>query len=269
MRGSAQGPDGTRIAYETQGEGPPVLLLHGSVLSRAVWRGTGYLAALARHFQVIAVDQRGHGRSDKPVVAHAYRRELLAADALAVLDELGVRAAHVVGYSLGGAVGFTLLATAPARVTSLVSLAGPFGPPPGGVATFVAPDYDVALAEGGMDGLVSAWERARGGPFDPQTRIALRANDPDAIRALLRSVDQDVGVSPFVLPGMRKPALLVAGDRDTGGLASVQQAAALMPDVRLEVLPGRDHGSLLRPAGEVLDLLVPFLVAASGGPGRP
>ena len=261
MRGTAQSPDGTKIAYETQGDGPPVVLLHGSVLSRAVWRGTGYTAALAQHFRVVAVDLRGHGRSDKPVTADAYRRELLAADVLAVLDQLGMPSAHVVGYSLGGSVGFTLLVAAPDRVTSLVSLAGPFAAPPGSVAEFVAPDYAEALAQDGMDGLVSAWERARGEPFDGQTRLALRANDPDAMRALLEAVDRDAGVLPWRLPGMRVPALLVAGDRDVGGLRSMRQAAGLMPNARLEVLPGRDHGSLLRPSGDVLGLLVPFLLA--------
>lgn len=269
VRGSATGPDGTRIAYEVHGEGPPVVLLHGSVLSRSVWRGTGYLAALAEHFRVVAVDLRGHGRSDKPVTADAYRREALAADVLAVLDEEGVSAAQVVGYSLGGSVGFTLLATAPSRVISLVSLAGPFGVPPGGVAEFVTPGYDEALADGGMDGLLAAWELTRGEPFDGQTRMALRANDPAAMRALLAAVDRDAGVSPWALPGMGTRTLLVAGDGDAGGLRSVRQAAALMPNARLEVLPGRDHGSLLRPADAVLDLLVPFLLAGANGPLLP
>ena len=64
--------DGTPIAFDERGEGPPLLLVHGSALSRSIWRGFGYLAALQDRYRVISIDLRGHGRSGKPHEPEAY-----------------------------------------------------------------------------------------------------------------------------------------------------------------------------------------------------
>ncbi|WP_342745555.1 alpha/beta fold hydrolase [Sinomonas mesophila] len=74
------------------------MLLHGSALSKAIWRGLGYTAALEGH-TVVRVDLRGHGRSGKPHDPECYRMARHAGDVLAVLDTAGISRAHVVGYS--------------------------------------------------------------------------------------------------------------------------------------------------------------------------
>jgi len=234
-----------------------------------IWRGLGYTKELTQHFRVIAVDLRGHGRSGKPARAAAYQRTLLANDVLAVLDVLEVPTAHVVGYSLGGCVGFTLLTEAPTRVTSFVSLAGPFATPPGSVGRIIVPDYNDALITGGMKELVRRWEHARGSAFDPPSRLALEANDALAMRALLTATDQDPGVDLDTLRTLATPTLFITGDHDDLGLESATQARTHMPRVTSRVLPGRDHSELLRPAADVLQLITPFLQAQTPKQDEP
>lgn len=255
------GPDGVGISFTVRGSGHPVVLLHGTALSGAIWRGLGYTRALEHHFRVVTVDLRGHGRSDKPVVAEAYRREALVDDVLAVLDTLRLSAAHVVGYSLGGSVGFSLLARAPERVSSLVSFAGPFASPLGSVGQVIVPDYDDALVAGGMAELVLRWEKVRGVDFDPATRHALHANAADSMRALLAAIDEDPGLRTETVAALDSPTLFVAGHRDRLGLLAASQVAAALPGAKVRILAGRDHTELLRPAPQVLRILLPFLRA--------
>lgn len=108
---------GLDIAYERAGDGPPVLLINGTGEPGASWR------ALTRHlegYDCIAIDQRDTGASSYVDVPYAPRD--LAADAAGVLDALDVGAAHVIGYSLGGAVAMELALARPDLVRSLVLL---------------------------------------------------------------------------------------------------------------------------------------------------
>jgi pimeloyl-ACP methyl ester carboxylesterase len=107
-----------RLAWESTGDGPPVLLIHGLGYARWGWEPLAPLLAV-RH-RVIAFDNRGIGASDAP--AGPYAVADMAADALAVLDAAGIATAHVVGTSLGGMVAQELAATAPERVDRLVLL---------------------------------------------------------------------------------------------------------------------------------------------------
>src|SRR5690625_3190220 len=93
--------DGIDLRYDVAGTGPPLVLLHGSVLSRAIWRGLGYLEPLTEVRTVIRMDLRGHGRSGAPHQEAAYTQERFVADLLAVLDAEGHDRAALMGYSLG------------------------------------------------------------------------------------------------------------------------------------------------------------------------
>lgn len=105
-----------RIAWERQGAGPPLLLIHG--LGYARWGWEPVVEPLARSFDVILFDNRGIGESDAP--AGPYTAESMAGDAIQVLDEAGVDRAHVVGTSLGGMVAQELALGRPERVDRLV-----------------------------------------------------------------------------------------------------------------------------------------------------
>jgi pimeloyl-ACP methyl ester carboxylesterase len=113
--------DGVGIEYEVTGQGPPVVLLHGFPDSGRLWRHQ--VPALAgAGFRVIVPDLRGYGRSDKPQAVEAYSMAFLAADVLAVLADLEIARAHVVGHDWGAALAWGLAALAPDRVDHLAVL---------------------------------------------------------------------------------------------------------------------------------------------------
>ena len=258
---AANPADGIRLSFEDGGTGEPVLLLHGSTLSRVVWRGLGYTAALRGEYRVLAMDLRGHGRSGRPHGAEDYRMELQVGDVLAVLDAAEVESAHLVGYSLGARVGFGVVDAAPHRVRSLVSLGGTPFAPKGGVADVFFAGVDETLATGGMDAFIDRWGERRGVPIDPQTALALRANDPLALRALFAVLEAEQGIPDERLASMSIPTLLIAGGLDRARATDSARAATLMPDARYVELPGRDHATTLLPSAEVLELILQFLRA--------
>src|SRR5437660_822133 len=98
--------DGVRIHFEREGSGPPLVLHSGFTQQLADWQAYGgYVDALKGDYDLIRIDPRGHGASDKPHDAANHTYEQRAADVLAVLDALGVAEAIFWGYSMGGRVG--------------------------------------------------------------------------------------------------------------------------------------------------------------------
>src|SRR5438552_1973382 len=92
---------GVRIHYVIEGQGEPVLLVHGFAANiQLQWGLPGVLKTLAKDYQVIAIDCRGHGGSGKPHDPAMYGIEVVE-DLVRLLDHLDIRRAHVVGYSLG------------------------------------------------------------------------------------------------------------------------------------------------------------------------
>ncbi|WP_336629751.1 alpha/beta fold hydrolase [Microbacterium sp. MMO-35] len=233
------------LSFREAGDGETVVLLHGSGLSSAVWRGGGYLKRLA-DFRTVAVDLRGHGRSSKPPNAGAYSAAAMSEDVVAVLDALRIPAAHVVGYSLGARVGFALAATRPERVLSFVTLAGTFALPPGSADAFFFPGCREALRTGDMTGFLESWSRVRGVVLDPATSHALRQNDPAAFGALLEAIDDDPGLTEAEVAGIMAPTLLVAGDSDDPRWQASRRAHELITGSVFVELPGVDHIGTLR-----------------------
>lgn len=104
------------LYYEMTGQGEPLLFIHGLGSSTRDWEQQ--VAFFAPHYQVLTVDLRGHGRSDKP--RGRYSIALFADDIAALVQELGAVPVHIVGLSLGGAVAFQLAVDAPQLLKSLV-----------------------------------------------------------------------------------------------------------------------------------------------------
>jgi pimeloyl-ACP methyl ester carboxylesterase len=113
--------NGVGIEYEVTGQGRPVVLLHGFPDSGRLWRHQVPVLADAG-FQVIVPDLRGYGRSDKPAAVEAYSLMTLAGDVIAVLGDLGIAKADVVGHDWGAALAWGLASLAPATVDHLVVL---------------------------------------------------------------------------------------------------------------------------------------------------
>src|SRR4051812_35594588 len=192
--------DGVRIHYHVEGNGPSVVLQAGFTLDMHAWYEWGYVDALQPDYQLILIDPRGHGRSDKPHDPTAYEMSLRAADVLAVLDDLGVEQAHYLGYSMGGRIGFDTAKLAPERLRSLMI---------GGSSPFAA-SGEANRTVTFKDGMAAFLERQ---PLPdhiktPAFRAQMLANDPEALIA--SSIDRP-GIEK-ILPTLLMPCLVYYGD---------------------------------------------------------
>ena len=117
--------DGVKIAFDTEGDGPPIVLVHGFGASRTItWKNTLWYQTLLRAGRcVIAIDCRGHGESSKPHEPVRYDEGLMVGDIAEVMDRHGIASADVMGYSMGGFLTIRLMHDAPSRVSRAV-LAG-------------------------------------------------------------------------------------------------------------------------------------------------
>lgn len=255
--------DGVRISYREFGDGPPLILVHGSALSGAIWRGLGYIKALQDEYRVVTLDLRGHGRSGKPHDRESYSMDRVVGDIGAVLDAAGITAAHYFGYSFGARIGFSLLAAHADRVLSFISAGGTYLSPTGQIESLFFPGYDAALASGGMPEFLRQWSTIRNKEIDPQTAAAFLANDPAALRAYFSRSETEPGIPEHRLQSIPTRTLLLAGTKDRLRYRDSERAAALMPDAQFHALPGKDHERTLHPATEVLEHVRPFLYSSS------
>ncbi|WGD36508.1 alpha/beta hydrolase [Lysinibacter sp. HNR] len=261
IRGEAYNPaDGVRISYEVDdnnAERPVILLIHGSGLSRASWRGLGYVRGFREAFRVVTVDLRGHGLSDKPHFADSYSRDLFLLDLIAVLDEVGAGSAHFVGYSIGARLSLEMAVTHPERITSASMLGGTPAGSAGQVARLFFPDYLEALRIGGMSAFIEGWEERAGGRVDSSTRGVFERNDPHALAAYFERVETERGIPEEVLVHVAVPTLWMAGTEDNPRYAQSQRAAEVMGGLFVP-LPGRNHGTTLFPAEPVVREILAF-----------
>jgi pimeloyl-ACP methyl ester carboxylesterase len=112
---------GVTLDVQVEGDGKPLVLLHGFPDTKRLWSKT-VPALVDAGFRVIVPDQRGYGASDKPEDVEAYSIPFLAIDVTAILDHLGIERAHVVGHDWGAAIAWATASLAPQRVDHLVAL---------------------------------------------------------------------------------------------------------------------------------------------------
>jgi pimeloyl-ACP methyl ester carboxylesterase len=231
-----------RIYYDVAGTGPPLLLHHGTTGSGGVWRDLGFVDGLRHDYQVILIDGRGHGASDKPHDPAAYELRLRVSDVPAVLDDLHLRTAHYLGYSLGGWIGFGLARYAPERFTSL-SLGGahPYSENLQAVRDRLPRD---------LEAFIAVTERAYGRYMTATLRARLLESDLNALMAMTQDRD-DIS---DVLPRMAMPCLLFAGDADPR-LPLIQESVKHLHNATFFALPECDHAI----ASARSDLIVPRL----------
>jgi len=240
--------DGVRIRYVEIGEGDPVILLHGFALGIEMnWAPTGLLELLPGEFRLIALDLRGHGKSDKPGEPERYGTEFVN-DVLRLMDHLGIGQAYVVGYSMGGRIALKLLTEHPDRVRAAVlggsGWAPPGTPPPPEIRGWIPGLQAVGEGEGTVTEVL--WQPGWPDP-PPEWRAALDANDAGALAAVLLSLDR-LSVSEAVLRNSPIPILAIVGDDDFV-LPAVEALAAVRPDVKVVRLPGSNHATALVDPG--------------------
>ena len=220
-----------QIAYLDEGEGDPVVLVHGFASTKEVnWLQPGWVATLkGAGRRVIALDNRGHGSSSKLYEPADYHTTKLAGDVSALIDHLGLGRADVVGYSMGARIAAFLAFEHPAQVRSVVlgglgmHLIDGVGLPESIAQALEAPSLDaVADPQGRMF-------RA----FAEQTK-----SDRRALAACIRGSRQTLMREQTASIGM--PTLIAVGVKDTIA-GSAEALAALMPRARALPIPDRDH----------------------------
>lgn len=243
---------GTRIHYSVMGEGPPLVLHHGSGSNAAVWIQHGYVKALRPHYRVILLDARGHGQSDKPHSRAQHALELRVGDVTAVLDALDIERAHFCGYSMGGWIGFGIAKHAPERLRSLIL---------GGAHPFADPSVSgVELADSNdSQAFLRAMALVVGEPLTAENERFLLRNDALAVIASLKE-RVDLG---DVLGRIQVPCLLFAGSADRRH-ALVERAANELADARFVSLPDLGHTAALAASGLVLPHVTRFLSSVAG-----
>jgi len=107
--------DGTRFHYLEMGKGTPVILIHGSGGTAANWMANGLGPSLAKTNHVFAIDMRGHGQTVGPDGKRQQRTPNMDLDVLAFMDAIGIKKAHIGGFSMGGAITSQIMARAPER----------------------------------------------------------------------------------------------------------------------------------------------------------
>jgi 2-succinyl-6-hydroxy-2,4-cyclohexadiene-1-carboxylate synthase len=252
--------NGEPYHYWTGGSGRPLLLLHGFTGSGAGWEW--YLAAWGSDYQLIAPDILGHGRSAAPAAPARYTMAAVAADLIALLDQLGLVKVDLLGYSMGGRLALYLVCHFPDRFDRLIlESSSP------GLATAAeraarrAADEALAkrLEAEGVEAFVARWEAlplwASQATLPADVLAAQRAERlaqrPLGLANSLRGMG--TGAQPSLwgeLAGLDRPVLLINGALDKKFVAINEQMAALLPQVTLKTLPDAGHNSHLeQPTG--------------------
>jgi pimeloyl-ACP methyl ester carboxylesterase len=226
---------GVRLAYidvpPESGSGDPVLLVHGFASNHAVnWVNTLWVTTLTRAgYRVIALDNRGHGQSQKLYRPEDYDSSVMAGDLRRLVDHLGLERADLIGYSMGARIAAHLALLSPARARSVVlgglgiRLVHGVGLPIGIADAMEAPS---------LDDLTDPMQRMFRA-FAEQTRSDLKA-----LAACIRGSRQTL--TEEEVASIRAPVLVAVGTKDDVA-GSGPALAELMPNARSLEIPGRDH----------------------------
>ncbi|MFL5244947.1 MAG: alpha/beta fold hydrolase [Gemmataceae bacterium] len=254
--------DGVKIHYVVEGKGEPLVLIHGFAADiKTNWGLPGILSALAKKYQVIALDCRGHGKSAKPHDAKQYGKAMME-DVIRLLDHLKIKRAHIVGYSMGGGIALEVLMDHPDRVVT--ATVGGFG-------------ISTAQDERGMvEDLAESLEKGKGfAPLiiaitptgHPKPSLAhikavdavlLAFNDPKALAACMRGFKEETELSTVAiikkLKKANRPLLALVGENDPFK-PGVDELKKQLPETQLSVIKGGDHVSTFMDSDFLKDLL--------------
>lgn len=235
MRGESFDSDGVRIVYDdlrpAEGAGTPIVLIHGFASHRANnWEEPGWYETLrSAGRRVIALDNRGHGESEKPHDPDAYSISTMAGDTVRLLDHLGIGEVDIFGYSMGGRISIELVQTHPERINAAVL---------GGVGAAVQRD------RGGRENIAQALEADSIEDVDGEVGRSFRAfaeqndNDLGALASVIRAHTERPSAED--LAAVDVPILVATGENDER-VGDPEGLAAAFGNGEAAVIPDRDH----------------------------
>lgn len=272
----ATAADGTRLHYSVSGrrDGPPVLMVQGLGADSRGW--IRQRVAFASRYRVIVFDNRGVGRSDKP--DGPYDLEVMAQDAVAVLDAAGVDQAHVMGASMGGAIAQIIGVRHPDRAASLILACTACRQPAWrrelleGWATLAEAEGMGVFSHDAAKWLIGPRSLRR---FWPAVGLlgSVAMSLPTA--SFIAQVDAINAMSDdmrFELSSVRVPTLVLVGTQDIlTPVGDSEEIASLVPGAELAVIGGAAHGFMFERAAAFNRTVLDFLrrVESPGAPDAP
>ena len=245
--------NGLETYYRLEGQGAPVVLLHGWGVSHESFAALA--PVLAERFQALSVDLPGFGWSQAP--PHAWGTAEYRDHVAALLDGLAIGPASVLGHSFGGRIALRLAAEQPARVARLVLVASAGLRPPRswrfyvrvGTAKLLKGLSNLPGCRGVGRRAVERWA-GRVGSRDYRNAGAMRPT-------LVRLVNEDLAP---LLSAVQAPTLILWGDQDREvGRVAMDTMQARIPRARLVVFPGAGHFPFVDAPAEFAESLLPFL----------
>jgi pimeloyl-ACP methyl ester carboxylesterase len=257
--------NGLKIAYRVQGEGPPLVLIMGYRLNSTAWP-TMFVEGLACRFSVITLDNRGTGQSDVPLEGYAIAN--MARDVAGLLDELRIIRAHILGYSMGGAIAQEFARQFPHRVRGLVLCATMCGGPN---AIYMPPSVMRVMRD--LDGLTPEeiarriWKVTYSPGYiekhrqlaENQMRREIAVHTPLHVADLQFQALAEFDCSK-ALPAIRSSTLVLTGDGDQMVPPENSKIIArLIPGARLLIIPDCGHRVMWEAADECVEFVAEFL----------
>lgn len=223
--------DGIKLAYLDEGEGAPVILIHGFASNIATnWVNTGWVSHLTRAgYRVVAIDNRGHGQSEKLYDTAVYEAPMMAEDVRRLMDHLGFREPYLLGYSMGARIAAFFTLKYPNRVKRVV---------------FAGLGINMVRGLGGAGPIAKALEAPSLNDVANETARTFREfaestnSDLKALAACIRASREKI--TREHIAGIARPVMVVVGTKDVIG-GSARELAELMPSGEYLELENRDH----------------------------
>ncbi|UUO09049.1 alpha/beta hydrolase [Blastopirellula sp. J2-11] len=255
--------DGVQLRYIEQGYGEPVILLHGFTRNiEQGWVDYKLFDRLSEFFRVIALDARGHGKSDKPH-GDVYGKQMYV-DVVRLMDHLKLESAHLVGYSMGGRLSLKTTIDYPKRVRSTLLLAAGAGRAEEGQQLWSELSESLETA-GQLHPLMKVLWSNRKPPSERQLTAMnvnmMLGNDPLALAGVARGY-HELGVTTEEVASITTPLQVVIGEEDAAARSDADRLCRDAPHATCILVPGADHFSLLlRP--QLGTYIVDFLLQVS------
>ncbi|MHA2253412.1 MAG: alpha/beta fold hydrolase [Candidatus Kariarchaeaceae archaeon] len=247
--------DKRKIYYQIEGEGTPIVLLHGLLGSSQDWYIFGYIQDLKRNFKVISIDLIGHGKSSKPHNEDAYEYEKQADDVIALLNFLNLPKAHILGFSHGGRVAFAVGKYHQDRVISLI-LGAIHIYPRSDLSNINNINKRIDLLKSGVPSYIKHIEEL-GNKLTPSIKKILLKNDANAIIANLNYIRHWKGMES-TLKDIIVPVLFYVGDKDNYYEGAKKCSETIQHSIFIS-LPDSDHIQSLMEKDVILHQILRFL----------